>query len=160
MTKIYNIKYIEPYYTLLKKMPRVKMTIHECFGYCAKYKDCLIVTFVKYMKSKKKKEILEGLLIPECSLITQSPKIKVIEKVNSKISIRWNDVVYIKNSERKYYSKMYTEGILIQKNKKTIVVKNPETIRIEPKPIQNHPNKKPTYYIIPIQVIEEISLIK
>ena len=55
---------------------------------------------------------------------------------------------------------MYTEGVLYRIEKDYILLENPETIRMSPLPIKNHPLERNTFYIIPKTFITDIEVIE
>ena len=75
------------------------------------------------------------------------------------VSITWKDIVYIANIPIRECSIMYSEGIVVENGKNYIVLKNPETLRLSPGQIENHPKKKPTFYVIPKSLIIEVEII-
>lgn len=159
MTKIHNIKYYDSAYSYAEKLPsKIELKIHECIGYVKKKKDYIHVSFV-IEKNKTDQKGVMGLIIPNNALISSKSKIRKIIK-GAKVAITWADIVYFKNTEQKEYSTMCTKGEFVRQGKNFIIIKNPETIRINPKPIKNHPVDKPKFYCIHSSVITKISEIK
>lgn len=159
MTKIYSIKYFDSVFSYEKETSKnSELKIHECFGYVQDKKTYLQVSFIQ-CKIDSKKCNIEGLLIPKNALISKRVKTKNIP-IGSKIAITWEDIVHFKNTLPKKCPKMHTEGILIKQNKNYLIIKDPETIRINPKPIKNHPEQKPTFYKIHTPIIINIDILK
>lgn len=167
MQQIYNIKYIDAFYTY-KEIEITKLFVHEAYGYLTIYKDVIIITFIHKVLERKStsntKKIIKGLIIPSTALqtVNNNYRTNVLNKVIlfSNIAVTWRDIVYVANTNRNDCSIMYSEGILYRIETDHIVLKNPETIRINPLPIINHPAKKPIYYIIPNSFITDIVTIK
>lgn len=167
MNDIYNIKYIDAYYLYDKECPKTELSIHEAYGYLQEYNGSLILEFIKNIKSESgiksndhKSDILKGLIIPEKSVFSVSQVFKILElenmKINSKVSIKWSDVVYIANQPIRECSIMETVGIIEKIGNDHLVIKDPDTKRIYPLPDKKHPDHKPTYYVIPKSLIIEI----
>ena len=171
MDKIYNIKYTDAFYIDDKNIGQTKLHIYETYGYLKKNGKNLIVVFIKEHKTtikeikSKKLNIIKGLIIPDTALLsTNNNKFKNSKskhtKIGSNISVTWRDIVYVANLPRYDCGIMYTEGILFRIEKDHIVIENPETICIHPLPIENHPIKKPNYYIIPLSFIVDFEIIE
>jgi len=162
MSKIYNIKFVDAYYTFAKKVGKTKLSFHEAYGYIKKNGNNIIVVFIKKILIYGKNEIVLGLVIPSTALISKKNnaknKLLTNHKIGDAVAITWRDIVIFDSGNlRNNCSIMYTKGILFKINRDHIVLKNPETIRIYPAPIKNHPTKKPSFYIIPISFITKIS---
>lgn len=170
MDKIYNIKYTDAFYINSKNIGQTKLHAYETYGYLKKCNENLIVVFIKEYKTSikeiknKKLKIIKGLIIPDIALLSTNNKFKNNKlkhiKIGSNVSVTWRDIVYVANLPRYDCGIMYTEGILFRTEKDHIVIKNPETIRTHPLPIENHPTKKPNYYIIPTSFIVDFEVIK
>lgn len=170
MEKIYNIKYVDAYYTYAKSIGKIKLSHHEAYGYVEKNADSLIIFFIKRRGSSskktigKKENIVKGLVIPDKALVSVADTYKTDILKNVKegmsVAIMWRDMVYVANVSRYDCAIMYTEGVLVKAGGNYFVLKDPETIRIHPKPVENHPVKKPRYYIIPTSLVTEVTVIK
>lgn len=159
MPKIYSIKYFDSAFSYEKEMSKnSKLKVHECFGYVKEEKTHLQVSFIQCSIDSKKCNT-EGLLIPKNALTSKKVTLKKIPP-GSKISVTWEDIVHFKNTLPEKCSTMYTEGILIEQNKNYLTIKDPETIRINPKPIRNHPEQKPALYKIHASIITNIDIFK
>ncbi len=165
MGKIYNIKYVDAYYLYSKEVDNTKLSLHEAFGYVKKNGNNIIITFIKKRDSDEEKDTILGLAIPDTALISKenivNKNIFVDFKIGMSVSVKWRDpVIFDKSNLRNDCPIMYTEGILFKIEKDYFVLKNPETIRIYPTPIKNHPVKKPNYYIIPTSLIVDMTILK
>lgn len=170
MKDFYVVKYIDAYCIYFKNIGVTKLKPHEARGYVIRNGTQVVVFFMKerseILNIHNKKKIVEGLVIPTSATIPYSAKkypsleksIRLI-KIRSRVMIRWLDVVHVAGMSRYICSEMYTEGILEKVEYDHIVVRDPETIRICPQPIQNHPLEKPTFYIIPKSFILSIASI-
>lgn len=164
MNQFYNIKYIDAYYSNNKEVGNTKLFLHEAWGYVKKNDNNIIISFIKTKYQNKKDEIKLGLVIPDTALISKNNNInkEIITNLNigNSIAVTWRDIVFFDyNNPRNSCSIMYTEGILFKTEKDHVVIKSPETIRIYPNHIKNHPEKKPNYYVIPISFITDINKI-
>lgn len=171
MSKIYNIKYTDAFYIKDKNIGQTKLHVYETYGYLEKYGKDIVICFIKKYTGKRKKtkdnkeNIIKGLIIPDVALLSFKNNLKLKSKfskikIGSNLEITWRDVVYVANLPRYDCSIMYTEGILLKIEKDHIILKDPETICIHPMPIENHPQKKPYYYIIPKSFIVDFEIIK
>lgn len=164
MDKIYNIKYVDAYHIYAKNISQTKLSLHEAHGYMKRNGNNIIIAFIKKRLAHGKEEVALGLVIPNNALFRfkNNFKNKVLGlDIGVPVSVIWRDVVIFDSGDlRNDCPIMYTEGILFKVEKDRIVLKNPETICIYPKPIRNHPIKKPSYYIIPISFITDITIIK
>lgn len=170
--KIYKIKYTDAYYIdssygRTKKLRGTKLPINEAYGYLKKEKDILIITFLREkgaIKINKSKDLIQALILPETALVSVTKKFKTKKlkkiKIGDTVMVTWWDVVYVQNMAVYEPSIMYTEASLIGIKRDHIVLKDPETIRIHPLPIHNHPKEKPLFFIIPISFIKNISVVK
>lgn len=167
---IYNIKYIDAYYSTAETFDGVKIFLHEAYGFVDKNGNNIVITFIKKKGSsfkevrEKNEDIQMGLVIPDTSLVSVAhgyPQ-DILEDVSlgSSVSVVWRDIVYVAHMPRYDCAIMYTEGVLVKIEGNCIVLKNPETIRTHPLPIKNHPVEKSTYYTIPISFISKISVIE
>ncbi len=171
MNNVYNIKYIDAYYSYNKNISRTKLFLHEAYGYVERDKDNIIVVFIKEIGEKigdiirEGGNITKGLIIPDTSLVSvvrTYSNIDVFGNITEGmfLSITWRDVVYVANLARYDCSIMQTKGVLDKIESDHIVVRDPETTRIYPSSFEGHPAKKPNYYIIPISFISNISVLK
>ncbi|VAW25290.1 hypothetical protein MNBD_BACTEROID04-1997 [hydrothermal vent metagenome] len=171
MDKIYNIKYVDAYYSYAKNINKTKLLLHEAYGYIEKNNNNIVIVFLKESgvgvetTIKEKKNIIKGLIIPDTALVSVSSIRDNLDVLNDLIegmflSVTWRDVVYVANRPRYDCSIMRTEGVLCKIESDHIVIKNPKTIRTYPLPRKNYPTKKPNYYIIPISFVSDVSIIK
>ncbi len=171
MDKIYNIKYVDASYSYEESIKQTKLDLYEAYGYVKNNKNNIIIIFIKKRKIgvgkiiNRKESVPMGLVIPDTALILTSRvyKNEIMKNVsiNSSISVTWRDVVHVENLPRYDCPVMYTEGILIKTDRDYIILKDPKTIRVHPRPIKNHPGSGlPTYLVIPISFITEIAVIK
>ncbi len=173
--KTYNAEYVDAYCSYTKTITKINGTsllVCNAYGFVERNGDNIIIVFIKKHRSSVKKlirgkgKIIEGLVIPDTSLVSHIKKHKKKDSkilknisINSSVSVVWRDVVHVANMAVHNCFTMYTEGILIRIESDHIVLKNPETIRAEPPPIKNHPLERPNFYIIPIGFIKDISII-
>jgi len=165
MDKVYNIKYVDAYYTDKKNLGQTKLSLHEAWGYVKRNGNNIIITFIKKRLSNGQEESALGLIIPDTALISKKYEVKnkipTNLKIGESIAVTWRDIVIFDSGDlRNDCSIMYTEGILFRIEKNHIVLKNPETVRTYPTPIRNHPIEKPCYYIIPTSFITDIIITK
>lgn len=165
MSKIYNIHYVDAYYSYDNEIGETKLSPHEAYGYVEKNNDNLVIIFIKKGGAEKDQNIIKGLIMPNTALISTLGSVgnDILSnvEVGSRIKMEWRDIVYVANQPRRDCSMMYTEGVLVKIEKDHIVIKNPETIRAYPKPIKNHPGGGlPTYLVVPVSFITDISVIK
>ena len=74
---------------------------------------------------------------------------------NKKVKIIWNDCkLFSPENKDVLISKMKTTGIFEAKRDSYVVIKNPITVDLKTK--KKHPQKNPSYYLIPIEMIENI----
>lgn len=183
MEKIYNIDYVDAYYSYEpdlytkeyythKKDLKVKSTsVHffNAYGYVEKCGSDIVVAFIKKkgvsLKETidKRDSIVEGLIIPDVALLSKIREcnnniIKGVE-IGSRVAVTWRDPTYIRRLSEYDCSVMYTEGTLYKIEKDHIVLKDTETIRTHPMPVKNHPAGKPMWYIIPISFIKDVEVI-
>ncbi|MBI2046212.1 MAG: hypothetical protein HYT28_02235 [Parcubacteria group bacterium] len=170
MEKIYNIRYIDAYYIYDKNIDETRLVPHNAYGYMERNGNNIIIIFIKKRRTDNKKivsekrNIIEGLVIPDAAplSIVNTHKTNILRNVieGSFVAITLRDVVHVTNIPRYDCSIMYTEGILFKIKKDHVVLKDPQTIRIYPTPIVNHPGGgKPTYLIVPISFITDIEVI-
>jgi len=171
MDKIYNIKYVDASYSYEENINQTKLDSYEAYGYVKKNKNNIVITFIKKHVVDEKKSsdeeinIIKGLVIPDTSLVSVSSayRTNILEgiNINSVVSVIWRDVVRVANLPRYDCSVMYTEGILIKIGSDYVILKDPRTIRTHPTPIKNHPGGGlPTYLVVPISFITDITIIK
>lgn len=170
MKKISNIKYVDAYYVYTKDIGITKLSLHEAHGYVERNGRNIIIIFIKKNGTnngeaiKNNENMIKGLVIPDAALLPAIDKYNGDTlnnaTVGSSVKVEWRDIVYVANLPRYDCSIMYTEGTLFRIEKDHIVLKNPETIRIYPTPIKNHPEGNPaTYLIIPLSVIKDLTVI-
>jgi len=171
MDKIYNIKYVDAYYSYEKNITQTKLSLFEAYGYVEKNADNLVIIFIKKLGIKNEKtikeneDIIKGLVIPYTALVSavRTFKTNILKNLaeGSSVTVKWRDLVFVANLPRYDCSTMYTEGILFKIASDHIVLKNPKTIRIYPYPVKNHPESEiPSYLIIPISFITNITILK
>lgn len=167
MDKIYNIRYVDAYYSHAQNIGETKLSLHDAHGYVEKSGDNIIIIFIKKRNTnnneiiRTKQSIVKGLVIPNTALVSvvEVYKNDILKNVTigAFVAVIWRDVVYVANLPRYDCSIMRTEGVMFRIEKDHIVLKNPETTRIYPEPIKNHPEGNPaTYLIIPISFVTEI----
>lgn len=183
MEKIYNIDYVDAHYSYEpdlytkeyythKEDLKVKSTsVHffNAYGYVEKCGDDIVIAFIKKKGIPLRetiaggKEIVDGLVIPESSLVSKANlydrNILKEVKTSSRVAVIWHDPTYIRRLSGYDCSVMYTEGTLYKIEKDHIVLKDTETIRTYPMPVKNHPAGKPMWYIIPTSFIKDIEVI-
>jgi hypothetical protein len=71
--------------------------------------------------------------------------VKVTSKEGDKVSITWKDIVHVVNLDRRDCSVMETSGVVYRVYNDFILIKNPDTVRTHPLPIQSHPMDKPKF---------------
>lgn len=165
--KLSIIKYVDAYYSYARNTEQTKLVLHEACGWVAKNGNTVIVTFIKkidgHVKNSKNKILVKGLVIPITALASHYKqavyKIPKDIKRGTTIAVTWRDIRYVANMRIDDCSIMYTEGVLSKIEKDHIVLSKPETIRIHPTPVINHPIERPTFYVIPVSFITEISAI-
>ncbi len=170
--KIYKIRYVDAYYLYKEECsrdfflyigdrPETKLSPHEAYGYIRYYKDSIILDFIKKTDEKDLK-MVKGLILPNNSLLSKS---KILNKsfpnisLKKKVHLQWDDLCFAENISIRESSIMETVGILVAIESDHIVIGDPDTKRIYPLPEKSHPNKKPSYYIIPISFIKNIKQI-
>lgn len=159
MNQFSKIQYTDAYYILEEPdMLQTKLPKNEAFGYVEKNENTIVVHFIikKDSKTLSNSKIVMGLVLPISSIDTQN-YLKELDdiKENSSVALTWEDAVFLQNDEIRGVSTMYTEGIVVQNNSDHLVIKNPETLRIKPEPVKNHPQVRPVYYVIPKSFIIE-----
>ena len=81
-----------------------------------------------------------------------------MNNLGKKVKIVWNDTkVFSPKNLDVSISKMETTGIVENENENQIIIKDPITINL--KTGRNHPEQKPTFYLIPKGMIETIELV-
>ena len=112
-----------------------------------KYGDYILHTDAEYFI------VPRHCLVPDCYNYEKYNQDKKLDfsklKVGESIRIKWVDVTNLAVWSEPVCSQMYTEGILLQNDISFLIIQNPETIRLSPRPIKNHPEQRPTYYVIP-----------
>lgn len=165
MNKVFNIKYIDAYYIYTKKISQTKLSLHEAYGYVKKNGNNIIIAFIKRKLEHGQEKVALGLVIPDTAFVSKKDifdkKILANLKTGMSIAVTWRDIVVFDSGDlRDNCPIMYTEGILLKIEKDHIVLKNPETVRVYPSPVRNHPLKKPDYYIVPTSLITDIKIVK
>lgn len=166
MNKVYKIYYVDARYSYEKKiLMNVKLPLYSAYGYLKEMADCFIVIFVKLVSSKDKEDdtLRMGLVLPKGSLLSTNEQTKIPALKNIRLGTRvvvvLRDIVFFESTKRRECSLMYTEGILAKKGTDQIIIKDPETIRIYPRPVVNHPGGIPTFLCIPLGFIVSIEII-
>jgi len=156
MKNIYKVKYVDAFYFYNQECPKIKVKVHEAYGYLTRKKNNIFLEFIKSTRTRNNK-IIKGLIIPNSALISEymNKKNGFVFRKGSKVSIHWQDVVYVANTIRQKSSIMYSVGVVFRTADKYVVLKSPETKRIYPKPRIQHPQEQPTYYVIPKSLIIE-----
>lgn len=81
-----------------------------------------------------------------------------MNNINKKIKILWKDArLFSPKNKIISLSNMQTTGILFNENKDYFFVKDPITINLETG--KNHPDKNPTYYIIPQGMVSSVEVL-
>ncbi|MCR4306739.1 MAG: hypothetical protein NUV42_02100 [Candidatus Yonathbacteria bacterium] len=168
--KVYNVSYTDAAYFYKKPIGKTKLSLHDAYGYVKKNGNNIIVTFIKKRgenrppKIDKKTDIIKGLVVPDTALmsVVKTFKTDILKNVpvGANVEVTWRDVVYVANTPTYDCPIMYSEGIVHKIEKDHIVLKNPETIRVRPTPVRNHPVERARYYVIPISFITSIAVIK
>ncbi|MEX0909954.1 MAG: hypothetical protein WDZ75_01535 [Candidatus Paceibacterota bacterium] len=102
------------------------------------------------------------MIIPESALLSrQNEYLEELKslKTSERVAVTWKDVVHVANMSRNSSSIMYSEGFLLKDGGDHIVLKDPETIKIHPTPVKNHPPFQPFYYVIPKSAITRFEYI-
>jgi hypothetical protein len=164
MDEVYNIKYVDAYYSYEKELGETKLSLHEAYGYVKRNKNNIVITFIKRKYSNGKEEPALGLVIPNTAIISKEDVVnyKILNdfKVGVSAAVTWLDIVIFDSGDiRNDCPIMYTEGNLSKIEKDHIVLEDPETIQTHTNPVRNHPVKKPSYYIIPTSLISDIKII-
>ena len=171
MDKIYNVQYVDAYYTHTKTIGKTKLSLHNAHGYVEENNGNIIIVFIRKKNVsirntiETRENIVKGLVIPNTALVSvvTSPKASIIKNVilGTQVTVTWRDIVYVANLPRYDCSVLRTDGHLFRIEKDHIVLKTPKTVRIYPSPIKNHPEGDiPTYLIIPISFILNIEITK
>ena len=165
MDTIANVKYVDAFYVYSTEILSSQLSIHEAHGYFKENIDNYTLTFIQGIDKSLPKslhDIIRGLIIPKSALLSniQNFNGKLFEnlKLGSTVEIIWEDIVYMENSDRKEVSLMETLGSIEMIGDEQIVVKSPNTKRIKPLPSKDHPEKKPTFYVIPKSLIQSITI--
>lgn len=160
--KIVALEYIDA--SFFYKKPRIwpGLIKHTVLGKVIHLtEDAVVIEFTKKNNTSER-----GVLIPLNAIVTSNKTNKINKKTENPllengliIGVTWRDIVYFDNGNiPKKPTEIYSEGILIYKNDKYIVLRNTGTIAISKKDIKEFPNaqKKPTYFVIPISFISNI----
>lgn len=160
--KIIAVKYLDAFYITRNefKIGRdTKLDQHITLGRLfVDDKKKIGISFEDHMNKPQR-----GLILPlECLVdLNLSPLIKEDNfhlLLNRKVGFFWTDIVYFENGVIPNESnKMYTEGKVIFSDSRLVVIEKPETLKLKREGAQNHPDKKPKYYVIPKVLIKEIS---
>ena len=171
MSKIYNVKYVDAYYTYEREIGDTRLSLFESYGYVERNTDNIVIFFIKKRGEnvkdlvEKKENLIKGLVIPDTAIMTiastyKSDFLKDLS-IGSSIAVTWRDVTFVANQPLYECSIMYTEGILVNIKGDHIVLRDPETLRMHPTPVRNHPGSgRPTYLIVPLSFITAITVIK
>lgn len=174
MDKIYNIKYVDAYYTYAKDSTETHLPLHEAYGYVERNGGNVVIIFIKKRSTDikrsmdKKEPIVEGLIIPDAALIpvVETSTIDIVKNIalGTPVAVVWRDMIHVANMSIYECSVMHSKGVLYRIEKDHIVLKEPETIRTYPThiKIKNHPmiDKPPTYVMIPTSFITDITITK
>jgi len=170
MKLVSNIHYTDAYYISEPvATPVTNLPHHEAFGFVKKGVDeSIIISFIKKCDGGEDNaehdpdHIVRGLIIPETALLSrQNDYLEELKslKTGEEAAVTWKDVVHVANMSRNSSSIMYTEGLFVDNHSDHIVLKDPETIKIHPTPVKNHPAIKPFYYVIPKSAITRFEYI-
>lgn len=170
MDTAYKIKYVDASYSYEEKIKQEGLDTCEAYGYVEKNGDNIIISFIKKMEVTNnlvasKEKIVDGLVIPDTSLISriESYKTNILNnmEIGLSVSVTWRDVIHVANLSIYECPTMYTEGTLFEIEKDYIILRNPKTLRINPEPIENHPGGGlPTYLVIPVAFISSTEILE
>jgi hypothetical protein len=170
MNTIYNIKYIDAHYGYGQYSADVStLPIQEAYGYVHIGKNDIIVQFIKKKSTakefnpiKNKDTIVKGLIIPKVLTLpfvkSFDPKEELfaVLEIGKKTEATWRDVTYVANTKRYDSAVMRSRGVLVDIHKDHLVLTQPETMRIYPKPEINHPEKPAAFCRIPLPALTDI----
>ncbi len=172
MDKVYNIKYVDAYYTYAKDIKETRLPLHEAYGYVERNGSNVVIIFIKkrgtdIKRSMDEKEpIVKGLIIPDVALIpvAETSAVNMLKgiAVGTSVTVVWRDVICVANMPIYECSVMHSKGVLYRIENDHIVLKEPETMRMSPAPIRNHPKsgERPTYLMIPTSFITDVTITK
>lgn len=163
MKNIVAIKYIDAlYYKKYEKLKFTELTTHVAMGEVISISDDhLTLSFVNKNGIPEK-----GLLIPKNALIFEkdtliSKKFNLSDShIGFDIGVFWNDLVYFQNGKiPRQCTHMYSEGKLFSVTNNTLIIKNPETIKVREKNVAgNHLGREISLVIIPKSLIANFEL--
>lgn len=178
MKKISNIFYTDATYWYADELKKkhitvedvkqhAKLPVFEAYGFLEKYKDNLIISFVRTFHSGKQEKnndsrLAFGVIIPETALISRQGENDYISKNikrGMQCAIYWKDTLVVSDGTYRECPVMYTEGLIVAIKKGRILLGNPETIRVKHLPPKNHPQKKADFYQIPLSLVMSIEKI-
>lgn len=158
MNPISAIRYTDAIYFTQKEIKYVRSKTYVAIGRLLVSKDFITISF-----TDKNNHALRGLLVPNEALILGIPlKFKRHDfscKVGDEIGIFWKDIVYFENGKiPKNPTKTYTEGKFYSQDSDVVVIKDPETTSLTSRGTRNHPERKPSFYIIPKRLITGVEI--
>lgn len=158
MSNFSKIEYVDAFYISEDTLEKVDLYPHTAYGtIMVDNPEYIILSFVNSLEDKNVSE--KGLLLIKKSLVSNYTKQTTVVKdfaIGDKVNVYWDDIVYFEKSIPKQQTKMYTEGHIVALTKTFLIIKDPVTLRIFPKPIKNHPGYTPFYYVIPLSFITKI----
>ena len=81
-----------------------------------------------------------------------------MNNIGKNIKVLWKDArLFSPKNKVISLSEMETTGVLYSENKDYIFIKDPITINVETR--KNHPDKNPTYYIIPQGMVSSVEFL-
>jgi hypothetical protein len=170
MRTVTKVQYVDAKYITTPDITSdTTLTLHEAYGYVSRYHNSLLVTFIEEVPPAsysarlyrtvcfwKRALVIKGLILPEGALVSRS---RVVETgvytavaIGSPVTVHWYDVVYLANVPVRDSHTMRTQGVLERVESDRIIVRNPTTVRIQPRPHRPHAQGA-TYLIIPIAFI-------
>lgn len=162
MDRIAHIKYCDAYYIFIHDYQETRLVLHEAYGYVTEKNNTFFLGFIKN-NSKNSGEPIRGIIIPKKALVSevQNPSNQDLFQIPSgtKVSILWQDIVFVANFKREEYSLMETIGIFVGIKNYCVVIKNPKTKKVHPLPEKKHPNEDPTFYIIPMSLVTSVKVL-
>jgi hypothetical protein len=171
MNEFQKIEYIDAMYNTfdlaldLNYVDNLKLKIHVAYGILSVNEEGdYILEYVKKVNQEiQDNKIVEGLILPKGSLYEEYSdsnfQKNFTSKEGDKVSITWKDIVNVVNLDRRDCSVMETSGVVYRVYNDFILIKNPDTVRTYPLPIQSHPSDKPKFYVIPKSFILSLKAI-
>jgi len=165
MERIVALRYIDAFYSEKRTLRKKEFTPHIAVGELVFVSpDSGTVSFTEEDGIPEK-----GLLLPREAIVFEKKNRKrsagtntlaaAVKKLKNgdAIGIFWKDIIYFeKGIVPQSCAVMYTEGKLHAVTADAVIVKNPETIRVKPSKIVNHPLTRPLFYVIPRSFITSI----